>query len=72
MFDVNKYKLSLGKVQWTSEKIKDLSTFYIKKLKYARTIDDINSIMKSYYGRYSSLVNNIGNDLLFWVNAAIT
>ncbi|KQB36799.1 NOG1 family protein [Acidiplasma cupricumulans] len=65
MFDVNKYKLSLGKVQWTSEKIKDLSTFYIKKLKYARTIDDINSIMKSYYGRYSSLVNNIGNDLLF-------
>ena len=32
-----------------SKKLKDLSTFYIKKLKYARTIDDINSIMKSYF-----------------------
>ena len=33
MFDVDKYKLSLGNVQWTTDKIKDFSTIYIKKLK---------------------------------------
>ncbi len=65
MFDVDKYKLSLGNIQWTSNKIKELSTVYIKKLKSAKTVDSLNGIMKSYYGRYSSLIKNVNNDLLF-------
>ena len=65
MFDVDKYKLSLGNIQWTSNKIKELSTVYIKKLKSAKTVDSLNGIMKSYYGRYSSLIKNINKDLLF-------
>jgi len=65
MFDVNKYKLSLGDLQWTSNKIKDFSTLYIKKLKSSRNIDDMNNIMKTYYGRFSSLMNNINKDLLY-------
>jgi nucleolar GTP-binding protein len=65
MFDVNKYKLSLGNVQWTTDKIKDFSTIYIKKLKGAKTINDMNSIMKTYYGRFSSLIKNINSDLLY-------
>ncbi|WP_337860858.1 GTPase [Ferroplasma sp.] len=65
MFDVDKYKLSLGNVQWTTDKIKDFSTIYIKKLKGAKTINDMNTIMKTYYGRFSSLINNINKDLLY-------
>ncbi|MEM0139886.1 MAG: GTPase [Ferroplasma sp.] len=65
MFDVNKYKLSLGNVQWTSNKIKEFSTAYIAKLKHAKTIYELNNVMKSYYGRYSSLIKNIENDLLY-------
>ncbi|WMT52166.1 MAG: GTPase [Ferroplasma sp.] len=65
MFDVDKYKLSLGNVQWTTDKIKDFSTIYIKKLKGAKTINDMNSIMKTYYGRFSSLIKNINPDLLY-------
>ncbi len=65
MFDVDKYKLSLGNIQWTSDKIKEFSTSYIGKLKSAKTINDMNSIMKSYYGRYSSLIKNIEKDLLY-------
>ena len=65
MFDVDKYKLSLGNVQWTTDKIKDFSTIYIKKLKGAKTINDMNSIMKAYYGRFSSLIKNINPDLLY-------
>ncbi len=65
MFDVDKYKLSLGNIQWTSNKIKELSTIYIKKLKSAKTITSLNGLMKSYYGRYSSLIKNVNNDLLF-------
>ncbi len=65
MFDVNKYKLSLGDLQWTSNKIKDFSTLYIKKLKSSKNIDDMNNIMKTYYGRFSSLINNINKDLLY-------
>ncbi len=65
MFDVNKYKLSLGNIQWTTNKIKDFSTVYIKKLKSLKTIDDMNNVMKTYYGRFSSLINNINKDLLY-------
>jgi nucleolar GTP-binding protein len=65
MFDVDKYKLSLGDIQWTTDKIKDFSTIYIKKLKGAKTINDMNIIMKTYYGRFSSLINNINKDLLY-------
>ncbi len=71
MFDVNKYKLSLGNVQWTTDKIKDFSTIYIKKLKGAKTINDMNSIMKTYYGRFSSLIKNINSDLYISGNAGI-
>lgn len=65
MFDVDKYKLSLGKVQWTSDRINLLSTEYIRDLKHERDKKRMNALMKQYYGRFTSLVKNIGNDLEF-------
>ncbi|MEM0156121.1 MAG: NOG1 family protein [Thermoplasmataceae archaeon] len=65
MFDVDKYKLSLGKIQWTSERITILSTDYIRRLKNQRDRSLMNPIMKEYYGRFSSLIKNISGDLEF-------
>ena len=65
MFDVDKYKLSLGKIQWTSERIVTLSTDYIRRLKSEKDKKIMNSWMKQYYGRFSSLIKNISTDLEF-------
>lgn len=65
LFDVNEYKKSLGKLQWIYEKIESLSTFYIKKLKAETEIYRINRVMKEYYGRVSSLINDANGALLF-------
>lgn len=65
MFDIDKYKMSLGKIQWTSQKIEDLSTNLIQKLKRAKEVGAVNAIMRQYYGRVSSLVKEIEKDLLF-------
>ncbi len=65
MFDVDKYKLSLGKIQWTSERIVTLSTDYIRRLKSEKDKKIMNSWMKQYYGRFSSLIKNISADLEF-------
>jgi len=65
MFDVDKYKLSLGKIQWTSERIVTLSTDYIRRLKSEKDKKIMNNWMKQYYGRFSSLIKNISADLEF-------
>lgn len=65
LFDVNEYKKALGRLQWTYERIEDLSTGYIKKLKRESEIDGLNRIMKAYYGRVSSLINDASDALLF-------
>lgn len=65
MFDIDKYKQSLGKIQWTSEKIVLLSTDLIRKLKFTHEIPVMNSLMRQYYGRFSSLIKEIDRDLIF-------
>lgn len=65
LFDIDEYKKSLGKLQWISEKIESLSTFYIKRLKTETEIYRLNKIMKEYYGRISSLINDANGALLF-------
>jgi len=68
LFDVDEYKKSLGKIQWISEKIESLSTYYIKRLKQESEIYHMNKIMKEYYGRVSSLINDASDALLFLGN----
>ncbi len=65
LFDVNEYKKSLGKIQWISDKIESLSTYYIRRLKTETDIRRINSVMKEYYGRISSLVKDADGALRF-------
>lgn len=64
-FDVDRYKISLSKLDRTSKKIVDLSTENIRALKSIRVVADLNRKMREYYGRVSSLVNDLAEDLLF-------
>lgn len=64
-FDLNQYRISLSKVDRTSRKIVELSTEKIRGLRGDKKIDSINRKMREYYGRVSSLINNLSEDLLF-------
>lgn len=65
MFDIDKYKVSLSKAQWAAERIEKLSTDVIHRLRRATTTQQLNKLMKEYYGRYSSIVKSIDKDLQF-------
>lgn len=64
-FDVDKYKISLSKLDKTSKKIVDLSTENIRALRHEQKINGLNRRMREYYGRVSSLINDLSSDLLF-------
>ena len=63
MFDVDRYKLSLGNIQWTTSKIKDFSTIYIKKLKGAKTINE-NPDIKDYLNRGIINVSALAREIM--------
>ena len=65
MFDIDRYKVSLSKIQWAAERIEALSTDVIRRLKRAKTIQLLNQLMKEYYGRYSSIIKSVDGDLRF-------
>ena len=65
MFDIDHYKVSLSKVQWASERITDLSTDVIRRLRSGKKVEDLNRMMREYYGRFSSIMLSIDKDLSF-------
>ncbi len=65
MFDIDHYKVSLSKVQWASERITELSTDVIRRLKSTKKVPDLTKLMREYYGRYSSIIMSIDKDLAF-------
>ncbi len=60
---VKAYKRSLRNLSWTRKKIRELSTYYKKKIKNASTTSQISNWLKSYYGRISSLIYDLEKDL---------
>lgn len=65
MFDIDHYKVSLSKAQWASERITDLSTDIIRRLKSTTKVAELTKLMREYYGRYSSIIMSIDKDLAF-------
>ncbi|MCL4329992.1 MAG: 50S ribosome-binding GTPase [Candidatus Thermoplasmatota archaeon] len=63
MFDVDRYKVSLSRIQWAQERIIEISTAYIRQAKKSTDPRELNGILKAYYGRYSSLVNSVSKEL---------
>ncbi|MCL4314205.1 MAG: 50S ribosome-binding GTPase [Candidatus Thermoplasmatota archaeon] len=64
LFDVDRYKISLSKVDRTSRKIREIASREINRVK---GIDGkrINEVMRDFYGRFSSLIYDLGPDLAF-------
>ncbi len=64
LFNVDKYKISLSRVNTSSIKIRELSTVYIRRAKGIQG-QRINETMRAYYGRYASIIKDLSPDLKF-------
>lgn len=62
-FGIDNYKHSLNNVQWAGEKIVELATDSIHRLKAARTAFQMVTIRKQFYGRFCSVLEHIDKDL---------
>jgi nucleolar GTP-binding protein len=64
LFDIDRYKISLSRLNTSSNKIRELSTVYIRRVK---GIDGkrINQTMREFYGRFSSIINDLSGDLSY-------
>lgn len=63
--DYNLLKKSLGAVAWVSQEIIKLSEEFQRKIKHSKNEIEIKKIMNSYYGRASSIVKQIRNNLAY-------
>jgi len=63
--DYNLLKKSLGAVAWVSQEIIKLSDEFQRKIKHSKNEIEIKKIMNSYYGRASSIVKQIKNNLAY-------
>lgn len=61
--DYRYLKKSLGAVNWLVKKINFFSGFYAKKIKQTKIRGRIDQLRREYYGRISSLVRQIKNEL---------
>ncbi len=59
---INKMKKSLASLEWARKKINNVATYGIRK---ARREKDYGEIIKSVYGRISSIIYEIDDDLAF-------
>lgn len=62
LIDLNKLKQSLSNINWSSKKVHDLAREYISRLESSNQPD---LIQKQVFGRISSIVYSINNDLLY-------
>jgi len=58
-------KKSLGGVNWARNKVIDLFNIYDKKIKGTRELAKINQYRREFYGRISSLLNQIKDELAY-------
>ena len=65
MVDLDQYKISLGHVQWASDKIVELANLKIKSSKKRKTVQELNKDLKEFYGRFASIVKDLDKDLTF-------
>ncbi|UCE80625.1 MAG: 50S ribosome-binding GTPase [Methanobacteriota archaeon] len=65
----DKLKKSLGAIDWCRGSVARVSREAIGSIAKARSIDDIDNFRRAAYGRISSIVKQIGNELEFVSNA---
>jgi nucleolar GTP-binding protein len=65
LVDENSYRKALGSVKWARDSILRITTSTVKSLERTRNIEDFSKIMNAYFGRFSSFVDQINDDLIF-------
>ncbi|MDH7509153.1 MAG: 50S ribosome-binding GTPase [Methanomassiliicoccales archaeon] len=66
---IDRLKKSLGALNWCSMKALELEKTYLGKVRKAQNSEEISRLRKEFYGRLSSLVNQIDQDLKFVATA---
>ncbi len=59
LFDFESYERSLRRLKWTMNKISELATEYIRKIKSASEVDKVDTLRKAFYGRFSSYIEDL-------------
>ncbi|HUV25068.1 MAG TPA: GTPase [Methanomassiliicoccales archaeon] len=62
---VDPLKKSLGAVSWCAKKCSGLQREYLRKIRYSKDIDVVDHMRKEFYGRISSVVDQISKELEF-------
>lgn len=63
--DYSKLKKSLGAIAWASQQVSLLTEEFQRKMKHSKTENNIKKIMNAYYGRASSIVKQIKENLSY-------
>jgi len=63
--DYDFLKKSLGSLKWLSEKIHEISGYYMRRLRSCRSEDQVKRVMNEYYGRTSSLMKQVSKHLKY-------
>ena len=67
--DYHKLKKSLGSISWTNNKIQELSTDSIRRIKRGSSVETIGGYLKQYYGRISSVLKQVDGEFVTLHNA---
>jgi nucleolar GTP-binding protein len=62
---VDDLKKSLAALDWCAKKISELERTYLNRVRRAADVSEVHQGRKEFYGRLSSLVNQIGKNLKF-------
>ena len=60
-----KLKKALVNISWCAEKCSDLQRKYLLRVRRAPNFDEVAKATKEFYGRFSSVINRVGPDLMF-------
>ncbi|MCQ2052522.1 MAG: 50S ribosome-binding GTPase [archaeon] len=62
---IDQYKKSLGAINWAAKKIEKIKIESLRNVRRSKDIFAINCIRNSFYGRMSSVIDQVEKDLLF-------
>lgn len=67
--DYDKLKNSLGSLKWGLQKIREIGYYHSMKIERADSYEACASVIKSYYGRVSSVMDQVDDDLKYLMKA---
>ena len=65
LVDKNRYKKSLASLNWAAGRIESFASKYASKIKGAKKVDEILKFRKEFYGRASSIIEDVSKDLKY-------